>query len=131
MRLNDTGPGELRMDMVYLVYFYAIAVGFVTAGVAASTWALVTGESPRFGLLFEPGVVAPLRALVVVGEDAETELVILVDDLALRGAVGDLSADEQARRHHVVASLTHVGEITGMGRRYPHREIILRGPVQR
>ena len=54
------------MDMVYLVYFYAIAVGFVTAGVAASTWALVTGESPRFGLLFEPGVIAPLRALVVV-----------------------------------------------------------------
>jgi hypothetical protein len=54
------------MDMVYLVYLYAIAVGFVAAGVTESVWALATGESPRFGLLLEPGVTAPLRALVVV-----------------------------------------------------------------
>ena len=54
------------MDMVYLVYLYAIAVGFVAAGVTGSMWALATGENPRFGLLLEPGVIAPLRALVVV-----------------------------------------------------------------
>jgi hypothetical protein len=52
--------------MVYLVYLYAAAVGFVAAGVTGSIWALATGESLRFGLLFEPGVIAPLRALVVV-----------------------------------------------------------------
>ena len=54
------------MDMVYLVYLYAIAVGFVAAGVTGSMWALATGENPRFGMLLEPGLVAPLRALVVV-----------------------------------------------------------------
>jgi len=54
------------MDMVYLVYLYAVAVGFVAAGVTGSIWALATGESPRFGLLLEPGLVAPLRALVVM-----------------------------------------------------------------
>lgn len=54
------------MDMVYLVYLYAIAVGFAAAGVTGSMWALATGEEPRFGLLLEPGVIAPLRALVVV-----------------------------------------------------------------
>ena len=54
------------MDMVYLVYLYAIAVGFVAAGVTGSMWALATGENPRFGLLLEPGVIAPIRALVVV-----------------------------------------------------------------
>jgi ABC-type nitrate/sulfonate/bicarbonate transport system permease component len=54
------------MDMVYLVYLYAVAVGFVAAGVTGSMWALATGENPRFGLLLEPGLIAPLRALVVV-----------------------------------------------------------------
>jgi hypothetical protein len=54
------------MDMVYLVYLYAVAVGFAAAGVTGSMWALATGEEPRFGLLLEPGVIAPLRALVVV-----------------------------------------------------------------
>ena len=54
------------MDMVYLVYLYAIAVGFAAAGVAGSTWALATGEELRFGLLLEPGLIAPLRALAVV-----------------------------------------------------------------
>ena len=54
------------MDMVYLVYLYAVAVGFAAAGVTGSMWTLATGEEPRFGLLFEPGLIAPLRALVVV-----------------------------------------------------------------
>jgi hypothetical protein len=54
------------MDMVYLVYLYAVAVGFAAAGVTGSMWAMATGENPRFGLLLEPGVIAPFRALVVV-----------------------------------------------------------------
>ena len=54
------------MDMVHLAYLYAIAVGIVAAGTVGSMWALATGESPRFGLLLEPSIIAPLRALAVV-----------------------------------------------------------------
>ena len=54
------------MDMVYLAYLYAAAVGVVTAGITASLWTLAMGEEPRFGLLLEPSSIAPLRALVVV-----------------------------------------------------------------
>ncbi len=54
------------MDLVYLVYLYAVAVGVVAAGVTGSIWSLATGEEPRFGLLFEPSLLAPIRALVVV-----------------------------------------------------------------
>ena len=54
------------MDMVYAAYLFAAAVGIVTAGATASLWTLAVGEEPRFGLLLEPGLVAPLRALVVV-----------------------------------------------------------------
>ena len=54
------------MDIVFLAYVFAAAVGIVSAGVAGSAWALATGERPRFGLLFEPSAIAPLRGLVVV-----------------------------------------------------------------
>ena len=54
------------MDMVHLAYVFAVAVGIVTAGVTASLWTLAMREEPRFGLLFEPSAVAPLRALVVI-----------------------------------------------------------------
>ena len=54
------------MDMVHLAYLYAIAVGIVAAGSVGSMWALATGESPRFSLLLEPSMIAPLQALVVV-----------------------------------------------------------------
>jgi hypothetical protein len=66
MCLNDTGEGELSMDIVHLAYLYAVAVGIVTAGVTASLWTLVMGKEPQFGLLLEPSAVAPLRALVIV-----------------------------------------------------------------
>ena len=66
MCLNDTGKGELSMDMVHLAYLFAAAAGMVMAGVTSSLWTLVVGEEPRFGLLLEPGVTAPLRVLVVV-----------------------------------------------------------------
>ena len=54
------------MDIVYVLYVYAVAVGVVTAGITGSMWAMATGERPRFGLLLEPSAIAPLRALVVV-----------------------------------------------------------------
>ncbi|MGB8316456.1 MAG: hypothetical protein WCE69_18420 [Aestuariivirga sp.] len=54
------------MDMVYLIYLFAVAVGIAAAGVTGSVWALATGESPRFGLLLEPSLMAPIRALAVV-----------------------------------------------------------------
>ena len=54
------------MTIFYLVYIYAVAVGIAAAGVTGSMWALATGASPRFSLLLEPSVFAPLRALVVV-----------------------------------------------------------------
>jgi hypothetical protein len=54
------------MDMVYVAYLFAAAVGIVTAGATASLWTLAVGEEPRFGLLLEPSAIAPLRALVVV-----------------------------------------------------------------
>ena len=64
--LNDTGHGELDLDMVYLMYLFAVAVGIASAGITGSAWALVTGESPRLGLLLEPGLMAPIRGLAVV-----------------------------------------------------------------
>jgi hypothetical protein len=54
------------MDMVYLIYLFAVAVGIAAAGITGSAWALVTGESPRLGLLSEPGLMAPIQGLVVV-----------------------------------------------------------------
>jgi hypothetical protein len=54
------------MDMVYLAYLFAVAVGIVTAGVTASLWTLAAGEEPRFDLLLEASAIAPLLALVVV-----------------------------------------------------------------
>ena len=54
------------MDMVYLGYLFAVAVGIVMAGITASLWTLALGEEPRFGLLLEPSAVAPLRAIVIV-----------------------------------------------------------------
>lgn len=54
------------MDMVYLAYLFAVAVGIVTAGVVASMWTWAAGEEPSFALLLEPSAVAPLRALVIV-----------------------------------------------------------------
>ena len=54
------------MVMVYLIFLYASAVGFAAAGITGSLWALATGENPRFGLLLEPGLIAPFCALVVV-----------------------------------------------------------------
>ncbi len=54
------------MDMVYLAYLFAVAVGIVAAGIAASLWTWAAGEEPRFVLLLEPSAVAPLRALVIV-----------------------------------------------------------------
>ena len=54
------------MDMVYLGYLFAVALGIVMAGITASLWTLALGEEPRFGLLLEPSAMAPLRALVIV-----------------------------------------------------------------
>ncbi len=54
------------MDIVYVAYVFAVAMGIVAAGVTGSLWVLATGESPRFGLLLEPSAFAPIRALVVV-----------------------------------------------------------------
>ena len=54
------------MDIIYVAYVYAVAVGIVAAGVTGSLWAMATGERPRFGLLLEPSAIAPLRGLVVV-----------------------------------------------------------------
>lgn len=54
------------MDMVYLAYLFAVAVGIVTAGITASLWTLAAGEEPGFAILLEPSALAPLRALVIV-----------------------------------------------------------------
>lgn len=54
------------MDIAYAVYIFAVAVGIAAAGVTGSLWALATGEEPRFGQLLEPGLMASLRALVIV-----------------------------------------------------------------
>jgi hypothetical protein len=48
------------------LYLYAVAVGFVSAGLAGSLWNLVTGSKPHFSLLLEPSPFAPIRAFAVV-----------------------------------------------------------------
>ena len=58
------------------LYLYAIAVGFVSAGIIGSAWALATGERPGFRLLLEPSFFAPFRALVVVCYAPLTVLIV-------------------------------------------------------
>ena len=48
------------------VFLFTITVGFVSAGLIGSAWAIATGEKPRFQLLLEPSPYAPVRALAVV-----------------------------------------------------------------
>jgi hypothetical protein len=54
------------MAAVSALYAYAIAVGFVSAGMTGSAWALATGESPKFRLLLEPSLFFPFRTAAVV-----------------------------------------------------------------
>lgn len=54
------------MDVVSIVYIYTIIVGIAAAGITGSAWASFTGTRPGFQLLLEPGLSAPVRAMVVV-----------------------------------------------------------------
>ena len=49
-----------------VLYVYAVAVGFVSAGLIGSGWALVTGARPGFQLLLEPSIFVPFRTAAVV-----------------------------------------------------------------
>lgn len=48
------------------LYVYAVAVGIVSAGLTGSAWALITGERPNLALMFQPGLLVPIRTLAVV-----------------------------------------------------------------
>jgi ABC-type nitrate/sulfonate/bicarbonate transport system permease component len=52
--------------VVATIYVYAVAVGFVSAGIIGSGWALMTGDRPQFRLLLEPSVFVLFRTLAVV-----------------------------------------------------------------
>jgi hypothetical protein len=58
--------GGWCMDVTLVLF--AMAVGFVSAGVLGSFWKFAFDEEPRFGLLFhpEPTLLTPLRTLAVV-----------------------------------------------------------------
>jgi len=45
---------------------FLVATGFVTAGLASSLWAGVTGEPLRVGVLEEQDVLMPVRVLALV-----------------------------------------------------------------
>src|SRR5262245_21950614 len=54
--------------MAVTAYLFAIAVGFVAAGIIASMWELAFDEEPRLGHLFDPNptLLTPFRAMAVV-----------------------------------------------------------------
>ena len=76
------------MPAVVALYSFAVAVGVVSAGLAGSFWALLTGASPRLQLLLEPSIFVPFRTLAVV---LHAPLMVLHNGLAnvpARPAVG-------------------------------------------
>jgi hypothetical protein len=71
-----------------VLFIYAVAVGFVSAGLIGSGWALMTGARPRFQLLLEPSFFVPFRTMAVV---FHAPLMVLDDGLvnfAARPAIG-------------------------------------------
>jgi hypothetical protein len=49
-----------------VLYVYAVAVGFVSAGITGSIWAVITGERPYLGMLWQPGLLVPIRTAALV-----------------------------------------------------------------
>lgn len=78
------------MDVQHAAYLFAVLVGFVSAGLVGSVWAMATDEEPRLaGLLdSDPGLLTPLRALAIVFAAPTTILLDAFGLLVDRPAIG-------------------------------------------
>ena len=78
------------MAVEHAAWLFAIAVGFVSAGIIGSVWGMATDEEPRLGALLDPNptLVTPLRALVIVFAAPTTILLDAMDDLIDRPLLG-------------------------------------------
>ena len=78
------------MDVQHAAYLFAIAVGFVSAGLIGSAWALATDEEPLLAGLFDPnpGLLTPLRVLAIVFAAPTTILLDAFDQLIDRPIIG-------------------------------------------
>jgi hypothetical protein len=53
------------MENWHFIYLLAAATGLVSAGLAGSSWALVTGNPPRLSLLYRVDFLTPLKVLAL------------------------------------------------------------------
>jgi hypothetical protein len=82
--------GVSVMAADHAAWLFAIAVGFVSAGLIGSLWGIATHEEPRLGALLDPNpsLLTPLRALVIVFAAPTTILLDAFDDLIDRPILG-------------------------------------------
>lgn len=78
------------MDVHHAAYLFAIAVGFVSAGIVGSVWAIAMDEEPRLAGLLDPNptLMTPLRVLAIVFAAPTTILLDAFDDLIDRPLLG-------------------------------------------
>lgn len=78
------------MEVQHAAYLFAIAVGFVSAGIVGSVWAIATDEEPRLAGLLDPNptLMTPLRVLAIVFAAPTTILLDAFDDLIDRPLLG-------------------------------------------
>ncbi len=78
------------MDVQHAAYLFAIAVGFVSAGLIGSVWSLAMNEEPRLAGLLDPnpGLLTPLRVFVIIFAAPTTVLLDAFDQLIDRPLLG-------------------------------------------
>lgn len=78
------------MVVEHAAWVFAIAVGFVSAGIIGSVWSMATDEEPRLGALLDanPTLVTPLRVLAIVFAAPTSILLDAFDDLIDRPLLG-------------------------------------------
>jgi hypothetical protein len=78
------------MAVYHAAWLFAIAVGFVSAGLVGSIWELATDQEPRLGVLLDPNptFATPFRVMAAVFAAPITVLLDSVDvfiDAPIRG----------------------------------------------
>jgi hypothetical protein len=78
------------MAVQHIAYLFAIAVGFVSAGIIGSLWAIATDEEPRLGALLDPNptLLTPVRVFAIIFAAPTTVLLQAFEDLIERPFAG-------------------------------------------
>jgi hypothetical protein len=78
------------MAVQHAAYLFAIAVGFVSAGIIGSLWNIATDEEPRLVKLFDanPTLMTPLRVFAIIFSAPTTVLLHGFEDVIARPFLG-------------------------------------------